>query len=259
MITMPSPAGDRPAIDKADRASKTEKTAKGPLTAMVEVANADDARSWLEAWERLADRSLERNVFAEPWMLLPALECFADGEGARVGLVVDSSAREVLGVFPFVRRRRWNRLPIAVASSWSHEQSYLGTPLLHPSPELAKRAITGFLDALARETLVEFNDVAGDGKFMHLLTEVIAERKLGWLLTDSVTRPVLIPRDDADAYLAEALDGDARRKLRSKEKGLSFASKPPVGRELRAERWRKSRALDGMSKPWCARRIVAAA
>jgi hypothetical protein len=123
-------------------------------------------------------------------------------------------------VFPFVRKRHWNRLPIAVASSFLHEQSYLGTPLLHPVPELAKRAIAGFVEALAHEPLIEFSDVAGDGEFMHLLMEVIAEQKLGWLVTQSITRPVLRPRTDAEAYLAEALDGDARRKLRSKEKGL---------------------------------------
>jgi CelD/BcsL family acetyltransferase involved in cellulose biosynthesis len=193
---------------------------KTPPTRMVEVANAEDARSLLEAWEHLAERPLERNVFAESWMLLPALETLVHDEEARAGIVVDTSTHEVLGVFPFVRNRRWNRLPITVASGWIHEQSYLGTPLLHPAPELAKHAIVGFLDALAAEHLVEFNDVAGDGEFMHLLMEVIAERKLGWLLTDSVTRPVLRPRDDADSYLAEALDGDARRKLRSKEKGL---------------------------------------
>jgi CelD/BcsL family acetyltransferase involved in cellulose biosynthesis len=189
-------------------------------TRMVEVANREDASPWLDAWERLADRSLERNVFAEPWMLLPALETLVHGEGARIGIVVDTPTGDALGVFPFVCRRRWNWLPIAVASGWIHEQSYLGTPLLHPAPELAKRAILGFVNALADEPLIEFNDVAGDGEFMHLLTEVIAEQELGWLLTESITRPVLRPRDDADAYLAEALDGDGRRKLRSKEKGL---------------------------------------
>src|SRR6478672_4780213 len=104
-------------------------------TRMVEVTNTGDARSLLEAWEHLAERSLERNVFAESWMLLPALDTLAHGEGARIGIVVDASTQEVLGVFPFVRKRNWNRLPVAVVSGWLHEQSYLGTPLLHPAPE----------------------------------------------------------------------------------------------------------------------------
>src|SRR5258706_4961747 len=103
-------------------------------TRMVEVTNAEEARSLLESWDRLAERPLESNVFAESWMLLPALETLANGEQPRVGIVIDTTTQEVLGVFPFVRKRSWNPLPVAVASGWLHEQSYLGTPLLHPVP-----------------------------------------------------------------------------------------------------------------------------
>ena len=43
-------------------------------------------------------------------------------------------------------------------------------------------------------------------------------------LLDAATRPVLRPRRNADEYLTTAMDGDARRKLRSKEKGLRAAA-----------------------------------
>jgi hypothetical protein len=107
-----------------------------------------------------------------------------------------------------------------VTSGWVHEQSYLGTPLLHRDPARAKRAIAGFIDASANSALVEFDDVSGDGDFMRLLMEVVSERELGWTLTNSITRPVLRPRSNADDYFALALDGHGRRKLRSKEKQL---------------------------------------
>jgi CelD/BcsL family acetyltransferase involved in cellulose biosynthesis len=210
----------RDTTEKA-RLPKSRAPVKLPHASFVEVASAEAAAPFLEGWERLADAPLERNVFAEPWMLLPALDRLTHDEDAKAGLAFDPSSNELLGVFPFVRSRYWNHLPITVVSAWVHEQSYLGTPLLHKDPVRAKQALNAFLEEFASVPLVEFNDVAGDGEFMHLLMEVIGERKLAWLLTDSVTRPVLRPRDSADAYLTEALDGDARRKLRSKERGLA--------------------------------------
>ena len=214
-------ASASPGRPTSPRVPKVRAAAEAPASPFVEIKSREEATSFVEAWERLAESPLERNVFAEPWMLLPALDHLARGQDARVGLVFDTGSRELLAVFPFVRQRRWNRLPVAVASGWIHEQSYLGTPLLHADPERAKQALRVLVEAFAGVPLVEFNDAAGDGGFMHLLMEVIAEKQLAWLLLDSVTRPVLRPRENANAYLGEAFSGDARRKLRSKEKGLS--------------------------------------
>jgi hypothetical protein len=187
----------------------------------VELTSAEECAHFIEAWERLAEAPLERNLFAEPFMLLPALEHLSNGEPVRVGLVLQSDPTEVIGVFPFVRAPRWHRLPVGVAGGWIHEQSYLGTPLLHRDSERAKLALATLLDAFATVPLLELNDVSGDGPFMHLLTEVLSEKRLPSLVTYAVTRPVLRPRASADAYLNEAQHGDARRKLRSKERGLA--------------------------------------
>lgn len=189
----------------------------------IALESAAAAAPYIEAWERLAEASLERNVFAEPWFVLPALECFARDEAVRIGLVFESNSNELTGVFPLRRHSKWNHLPVHVVSGWIHEQSYLGTPLLHRDPERAKRAIDRFFDWAGDVPLVEFDDVSGDGEFMHLLMEVVNERRLPWLVTNSFTRPVLRRRGSADEYLASSLDGDGRRKLRSKEKGLSSA------------------------------------
>jgi hypothetical protein len=186
----------------------------------VALESAAAAASFVEAWEHLADAPLERNVFAEPWMLLAALDCFAREEPVRIGLTFDAKSEELTGVFPFVRRSKWNRLPVPVVCGWIHSQCYLGTPLLHRDPERARRAIDCFVRSNT-EGLVEFEDVSGDGEFIRLLMEVVHERQLPWYLTSSITRPVLLPRGSADEYLAAALDGDGRRKLRSKEKGLA--------------------------------------
>jgi CelD/BcsL family acetyltransferase involved in cellulose biosynthesis len=180
--------------------------------------NAAAAAPFVDAWERLANDPLERNVFTEPWFLLPALDHFAREEPARIGLALRSE--ELTGVFPFVRRAKWNGLPVPTVQGWVHSQAYLGTPLLHREAKKAKQAVDLFLSSCA-DGLVELEDVSGDGDFMRLLMEVVTERQFPWLLTNSTTRPILVPRASADEYMAAALDGDARRKLRSKEKGLA--------------------------------------
>lgn len=214
------PRDGRPPMDEIKEPPRDPGRA-ARLGGFVEIADVASATPYVAAWERLADAPLERNVFAEPWMLLPALDGFSESESARIGLTFDSKTKELCGVFPFVRRANWNRLPVRVVSTWIHGQTYLGTPLLHGDPEVAKRALAGFIDAVAEAPLLEFDDVSGDGEFMRLLMEVVGERRLHWLVTHSVTRPILVPRGSADEYLAAALGGDGRRKLRSKEKGLA--------------------------------------
>lgn len=192
-----------------------------PPRRFVEIGDSESAAPFVAAWEALAESPLEHNVFCEPWLLLPALDEFGGRDDARVGLVFDDRSNDLIGVFPFVRTRIWSHPPISTVSGWIHEQSFLGTPLLHADAARAKEAIVRFFDAVGDAAILGFDDISGDGEFMRLLTEVVAmERGLPWLVTNSLTRPVLRPRANADEYIVAALDGDARRKLRSKKRGL---------------------------------------
>jgi len=147
-------SGERSAI--ASRDPQPGRVSKERPGRFIEVQDAAGAAEFVEAWERLAERPLERNVFVEPWFLLPALDHFKESDAARIGLAFDPKSDELGGVFPFDRRNRWNHFPISVVSIWVHGQSYLGTPLLHEDPEVAKRAISRFIDAAEGAPLVEF-------------------------------------------------------------------------------------------------------
>jgi len=70
-------------------------------------------------WDDLVEHVLERNVFYERWMLLPALHHLKEDQEIYVALVwsqadAAESSRVLIGLFPFVRSVGYRRLPIAL-------------------------------------------------------------------------------------------------------------------------------------------------
>jgi CelD/BcsL family acetyltransferase involved in cellulose biosynthesis len=95
------------------------------------ISDPDALAPWVPAWDRLAGRAAEANVFMESWFLVSALREFADGE--RMVLVADGddprSAR-LLGLFPITNSPRFLKVPLPHVSVWHHPLMLLGTPLV---------------------------------------------------------------------------------------------------------------------------------
>jgi CelD/BcsL family acetyltransferase involved in cellulose biosynthesis len=180
------------------------------------------------AWEALAASTLEPNVFYEPWMLLPALEAFGAGHDLLFVLVfshnpVPKQAGPLLcGLFPLERLRRYKGFPVRALRLWQHAHCYLGTPLVRSA--YARACLEAFFGWLAADrrgaAVLECLRLPGEGPFHQALVEHFAAHRTPALVVEWGTRPVLRPRADAQAYLAEALSGDKRKKLRRAEQRL---------------------------------------
>lgn len=179
-------------------------------------------RAHSSAWERLAARALEPNVFYEPWMLLPALDSYG-GPGMRVVLAYAGMSDELCGVFPFESAAQFRGLPIRYLRLWKHRHCYLATPLVHR--DYADECLRALLDWLAEDPrgagVVEWGLVGADGPFQRALTRVLEETSRRSFLSHSFERACLRPRAGAEEFFDAALNSKRRKEYRRLERRLA--------------------------------------
>lgn len=172
------------------------------------------------AWEALAARALEPNVFYEPWMLLPAIDCYA-GPRLRVVLVYDGSA--LCGLFPFEVAAQFRGLPVQYMRLWKHPHCYLATPLVDRTRAAA--CLGALLDWLAKDArgagVVEWGLVGSGGPFERALMRVLDETSRRRFLSHTSERAYLTPRGDAERFFDAALTGKRRKEYRRLERRLA--------------------------------------
>jgi len=172
------------------------------------------------AWEELARRALEPNIFQEPWFVLPALAAFGSARPPRfVFLYLEDGA--LAGVFPLERVERYRQLPLRHYRLWTHDHCFLGTPLVRA--DLARQCLEAFLEWVRRDDgglFMSWHLVSSDGPFFRTLEEILGARRLPSFSHFSLERAILRPRGDADAYLREALSSRALKDLRRRERRL---------------------------------------
>lgn len=137
-------------------------------------------------WEALAADAAEPNPFYEPWMLLPALEAYGEGEGLRCVAVWQDGTLAAL--FPMCLERRFRGAPLAALRSWRHRNMLFCAPLVRPRG--AAKCIAALL-ASGLAPLVEFDWIAADGPFYGALVEAAGEAGLPWMVTDAYARALL--------------------------------------------------------------------
>jgi len=186
-----------------------------------EVAHdAAGLKAHLPAWEALAARALEPNVFYEPWMLLPALDSYA---GPRLRVVLAYQGAELCGLFPFEAAAQFRGLPVRYLRLWKHIHCYLATPLV--DREHAPACLGALLDWLARDPrgagVVEWGLVGGDGPFQHALMRVLDETSRRKFVSQSSERAYLRPHRDAEAFFDAVLNSKRRGEYRRLERRLA--------------------------------------
>lgn len=179
----------------------------------------------LVAWEELAAAAIEPNVFYEQWMLIPALQAFAQGETLRIVLVyAEEPGRQPMlqGVFPLELMTRYKGLPIRYVRLWQHRHCYLGTPLVRGDG--ASECLRAFLDWLADAgigSMMEWRLISGDGPFYEVLSEALQATGRRSFLAHRYERAVLRAPHQGDPILGANPSAKSLKELKRQERRLA--------------------------------------
>lgn len=190
-------------------------------------------------WDHLARSGDEPNPFAEKWSLVPALERFAPD--ASVALTHFRVAGELSGLMPLARSRSYYGYPIPHLAAWSHDNMFVGSPLVRSGcEEVFWRELFGWADAHAGAALfLHLGWMAEDGPLFRALSQVADGQSRPWGVVQREERALLQSELGPQAYLEAAMSGKKRKELRRQHKRLAEEG------ELRFERRCDEAGLDG--------------
>lgn len=179
-----------------------------------------EIEAYRPAWDDLAAHAIERNVFYEQWMLIPALEHLAEGLEVHVALVFAESGQPrdgqppLIGVFPFIHERGYRGLPIRYLTLWRYPQCFLCTPLVREgSEDECFGQFFNWVDSASLVgSMVRITYVRGDGPFYEHLTR-FARHHRRVIDETSFYRAMLQSDLDGDAYIRQALSSKGRREF----------------------------------------------
>ncbi len=159
-----------------------------------------------DAWQRLMDTAVHRNLMFDPDFLIPAFKHFADG--AVQVLIVEAPYRNgfstsavLCGLLPLKKQPNRFRSLTSGHETWIHEQCFDGTPLLRD--DCASEVLHAICDHLATQEKtisLRLDTVSNEGRFAEVLTNVLRERHVSPFTRDSYTRACLRPEFDAETY-----------------------------------------------------------
>jgi CelD/BcsL family acetyltransferase involved in cellulose biosynthesis len=172
-------------------------------------------------WRALAARALEPNVFYEPEFALPAAAVFGHKVGA--GLVW-SHAHELLGLFPGFVEHRYG-FPLPILTGWTHPFAPLGTPLVdRDEPEAV---IAAWLDHVARDAggpgAMLLPLIPESGRFADALAMATTRRALPFAIYGRHRRALLMPGEQREGYIEQAIGAKKRKELRRQRHRLADA------------------------------------
>ncbi len=201
--------------------------------------------AFVPQWEDLATHALEPNPLYEHWMLLPALEGLAPGEGIRCVLVwIDGreGQRTLGGLFPLQPPAWYKGLPVGVLKSFRHAHWPICTPLVRAGT--ARLCLHALLDWFSRDgegaSLLELTNFPREGELYRVMAQVLHEREQMAVATDrsmcprlrkegsgadphslpdsALTYRVLRRGEDAQPWISDflALDGGAGQRFTSR-------------------------------------------
>lgn len=113
------------------------------------------------AWRTLERAGGEPNCFMTQAVLAPALEHLDRDRDVRLFTLWDGAplVSRLLGLMPVVRKSHYGRWPLPHLQNWSHDNQFLGTPL-----------IAGGQEAAFWQAVLDWHDTAqGWGNFIHLV------------------------------------------------------------------------------------------
>ncbi len=196
---------------------------------VVEVANWRILRETQRNWKDLARRAAEPNVFYDPGFALASIAGLDRGEHVRAVLIWRSAPpverpclRRLIGVFPYVERRRWG-LPLVAAEAYIHPFAMSAAPLV--DPELAEEAwgvLFDWLEAGGRCTpdAWMFHHLPLEGPSADAMRIAARHRGIALRAIEPRERAVLDTHGLSPAWLDQALSPKARKEYRRQRRRL---------------------------------------
>lgn len=185
--------------------------------------SAAQLEEFIPAIDNLAANAIERNVFYESWMLLPALRSF-DQRSIEIALVWNDEGHpdQLIGLFPIEQKRWYRKLPVSYLGMWRYLHCYLCTPLLRTGNE--HHALSQILQWLAEHprtgTGFLFELYSAGGPFEEALNKLVKDEQRVHDHTESFVRPFLQSSLDAESYFRTALKTKRLKGFRKKLEGL---------------------------------------
>lgn len=184
--------------------------------------SAAELETHIAAWTDLAAHCLEPNPFYEPWMLLPAVRAFTNGESLVFVFVYECAGEgpgRLCAFFP-LKRERSRKAPFAVLTLWKHLHCFHCTPLLRR--ETAAASLQALRDWARKDpnggVMIRFGTVSADGPFHQHFSDFLREWHVTFALDESHSRAFLRLADNAETCLKEAISSHDRREFRRRRK-----------------------------------------
>lgn len=190
---------------------------------VVEVANWRILRETERSWKDLAARATEPNVFYDPGFALAAIAGLGRTEHVRAVLVWRSAPpverpcrRRLIGIFPYVERRRWG-LPLVAAEAYIHPFAMSAAPLVDPAyAEEAWGVLYDWLETGGRCTPDAwlFHHLPQDGPGADAMRMAARQRGIALRVIEPRDRAVLHTEGLPPAWLDQTIAPKARKEYR---------------------------------------------
>lgn len=184
--------------------------ASGPLRgALIPV---HEAVSLAASWAALAADLTEENPFFSPWLLLPALDAYAD---AKVRLACIWAGEALIALLPVTRKSFYARLPIGHWATWTYPHCYYGAPLIRRGAESAAfKALFALLcDGEQARAFVRMAMIDQAGSAKKAAAAAAADERRFAYEAGAISRAALFAGASADATIAVHVRKKKRKEL----------------------------------------------
>lgn len=174
----------------------------------------------LGQWRELTQHCLEPNPFFDPGMTLNAA-ALPGAPPVSLLLVHDSERLHLLA--PVSRERRYRRLPVPALTTWRHDYSLLGTPLVSPEDPVA--ALGEAVRLLRRDAVAPWwvlEGMSADGPVAAAMEEMLQSQSLHATRFLTHKRGAIMRHRDED-HPEDSISVKSLRSLRRKRRRLSDA------------------------------------
>lgn len=191
----------------AETDAPSGRVARGLVPELTTLAELTPAA--IGAWADLALQAEDPNPFLHPEFVLAAAR--SEGLLGSVSLLTVRGADEMLAALPVRHSHRWRHVPLRSTLAWTHDQCFLGTPLVaRGSSHDSLAVLLGDLGARCSGSFAELDLVCDAGPLARTLDDVLPQDAVVFGRFSRAT----LERRQAGDYLEGRLRGKHRRALR---------------------------------------------